>query len=327
MRPQSRSKLIAILLLAATLVLAACERPFQTGEPQPVSPADQTAETTTDQTAVTGTTTASEAEVATVEGETTTAEEVVATAVGTAEEVVDGAAEAVDEAVVTDSETATTEATAGTATDTTTDTTAAGTDTATDTTTNTTTDTATDTSTTTETTAAETTAATGEQTYTVKAGDNLYRIGLNYGVSYLVLANYNGIPAPYVLLVGQVIKIPGTGTPTPTPTPNPTGENTYTVKAGDNLYRIGLNFGVDWQQIAEANGIINPNQIVVGQVLKIPASTPGPTPAFTHVVQPGQTLFLISLRYGVTWQSIAEANKLTSPYVIYPGQVLTIPGS
>ena len=165
-------------------------------------------------------------------------------------------------------------------------------------------------------------------THTVAAGENLYRIGLKYGVSWVALANENGLANPNVLSVGQVLKLPGaTPPPTTTPTPSPQTETTYIVKAGDNLFRIGVRFGINWIQIAEANGLVNPNLIKVGDELKIPVNTPGPAPEFSHVVKQGETLFLISLQYGVKWPAIAEANGLTSPYVIYVGQTLEIPGS
>jgi LysM repeat protein len=165
-------------------------------------------------------------------------------------------------------------------------------------------------------------------THTVAAGENLYRIGLRYGISWVTLAQYNGLTNANILQVGQVLRIPGGGTTaTPVASPTPSGEVTYVVKAGDNLFRIGLAYAVNWRLIAEANGIVNPNQIYVGQVLKIPTNAPpGPAPQFTHVVRPGETLFLISLRYGVAWPAIAQANNITSPYVIYPGQTLIIPG-
>lgn len=176
--------------------------------------------------------------------------------------------------------------------------------------------------TTTETTSTETPA-----THTVQAGENLYRIGLKYGISWVKLAEYNNLANANMIKVGQVLKLgPDSGTGNPTVTPSPNTETTYTVKAGDNLYRIGLAYGISWVQIAEANGIVNPNQIKVGDVLKIPVSTPGPTPDFTHVVRAGETLFSISLRYGVPWTAIAEANDIESPYVIYVGQTLVIPG-
>ncbi len=45
---------------------------------------------------------------------------------------------------------------------------------------------------------------------------------------------------------------------------------TYTVKAGDNLSKIGSKLGVPWRKIAEANGIAAPWIIRPGQVLVIP---------------------------------------------------------
>jgi hypothetical protein len=51
--------------------------------------------------------------------------------------------------------------------------------------------------------------ATGtEQVYTVQAGDNLFRIGLNYGCTVEQLSVFNNIPAPYIIYPGQQIRIP-----------------------------------------------------------------------------------------------------------------------
>ena len=166
-------------------------------------------------------------------------------------------------------------------------------------------------------------------THTVAAGENLYRIGLKYGISWVAIANENSLANANILTVGQVLKLPGASTPTPDPdpTPSPQTETTYVVKTGDNLFRIGLQFGISWVQIAEANGLVNPSLIKAGDELKIPVNTPGPAPQFSHVVKQGETLFLISLQYGVAWPTIAEANNLASPYIIYVGQTLEIPGS
>jgi len=172
-----------------------------------------------------------------------------------------------------------------------------------------------------------TTASTIPATHTVAAGENLYRIGLKYGISWAAIANANNLANPNILSVGQVLNLPGGTTTDPGPTPSPQTETTYVVQTGDNLFRIGLKFGISWVQIAEANGLVNPNVIKAGDELKIPVDAPGPAPAFSHVVKAGETLFLISLQYGVSWPSIAEANNLTSPYIIYVGQTLEIPGS
>lgn len=45
-----------------------------------------------------------------------------------------------------------------------------------------------------------------------------------------------------------------------------------------------------------------------------------------YVVQPGDTLFAIALRFGVTAADIAAANNLSNPHLIYVGQRLVIPG-
>ena len=44
-----------------------------------------------------------------------------------------------------------------------------------------------------------------------------------------------------------------------------------------------------------------------------------------HLVQPGENLFRIALRYGTTVDAIAAANSLADPRVIYAGQRLVIP--
>ncbi|MGH2398566.1 MAG: NlpC/P60 family protein [bacterium] len=45
----------------------------------------------------------------------------------------------------------------------------------------------------------------------------------------------------------------------------------------------------------------------------------------THTVRPGENLYRIALRYGVTVEAIARANGLRDPERIRAGQVLTIP--
>ena len=109
----------------------------------------------------------------------------------------------------------------------------------------------------------------GSSTYTVKSGDCLSKIGSNLGVNWKDIANINGISSPYIIYVGQVLKIPEEKT-TPSATPsNNANSTTYTVKSGDTLSGIASKFGTTYQKIAADNGITNPNIIHPGQVLKI----------------------------------------------------------
>ena len=57
-----------------------------------------------------------------------------------------------------------------------------------------------------------------------------------------------------------------------------------------------------------------------------PEATPSPTPIRgTYEVQAGDTLSGIADQFGVDLETLAEANDITDPDLIYPGQVLIIP--
>ena len=127
-----------------------------------------------------------------------------------------------------------------------------------------------------------------------------------------------------------------TNTPVPTAappaTPVPSGGTVHVVVAGDTLYAISRRYGVSVQDLVQANGIVNPSLIYVGQRITIPGGAPGPAPTpvpsggTVHVVQPGETLTRISLRYGVSIWTIVNANGISNPNLIYVGQRLRIPG-
>ena len=118
-----------------------------------------------------------------------------------------------------------------------------------------------------------------------------------------------------------------TSTPT-TPTGTPGAPIVHVVQRGENLFRIALRYNTTVDAIAAANNIRNPRFIYVGQELTIPqggGTTPPSGGGQTHVVQPGENLFRIALRYGTTPQAIAAANNLPNIHLIYAGQVLRIP--
>ena len=60
-----------------------------------------------------------------------------------------------------------------------------------------------------------------------------------------------------------------TAAPTPTPPPPP-AQQTYTVVEGDTLAQIAQRFGTTVEALQAANGIEDPDEIVIGQVLVIP---------------------------------------------------------
>jgi LysM repeat protein len=121
-------------------------------------------------------------------------------------------------------------------------------------------------------------------------------------------------------------------------------EKTHSVQKGDTLSSIASSYGVSWKRLAEYNGITNPNQLKVGQELRIPGSS---SPAVsspstkrtvpvssrpvasaikpgTYVIQKGDMLATIAKRSGLTVAEIKAANDLKSDSLV-AGKKLTIP--
>ncbi len=177
---------------------------------------------------------------------------------------------------------------------------------------------------------------TGPFEYTVKAGDTLLSIAIDFGVSTNEIVAANTLSNPDALFVGQTIVIPGYQ-PQPTPGPAPVSPYEYVIQSGDSLMALAQRFGVSSATILEANQLRDPNNLIVGQVLLIPGyqgesaagSTDGSTPVGsngTHTVGAGETLFAIAQRYGVTVAAISEANGIANPNLVSAGQQLIIPG-
>jgi len=130
-----------------------------------------------------------------------------------------------------------------------------------------------------------------------------------------------------------------TSEPTPEPTAVPpessTTPGTHTVQPGENLFRIALSYNLTTAALAEANGITNPALIHVGQVLQIPSGSAPSTPPVSqppagsgeriHIVQPGENLFRIALKYNYDQYYIARYNGIENPALVYVGQAIRIP--
>ena len=109
----------------------------------------------------------------------------------------------------------------------------------------------------------------------------------------------------------------------------------YTVTVGDTLSEIALRYGMSVEEMAEANGIVDPDYILSGQVLLLPRAAENAHGAplasaetsrgGTYTVQLGDTLSEIAERFGVPVAAIAHANGLADVHFIVEGQMLTIP--
>lgn len=176
--------------------------------------------------------------------------------------------------------------------------------------------------------------------YTVQLDDTVSTVAEKFGITSQQLREMN-LLASDNLQVGQVLRVPNTpgvtsdGLPTPTPAPF-----LYTVKEGDTLFSIALQFDVSSNEIVAANTLVDPNNVFVGQELLIPGYQPGgsssasagsgtpanPDAPAVHVVQAGEVLSVIAEKYGITLEELVAANRIANPNLVSPGTELVIPG-
>lgn len=97
------------------------------------------------------------------------------------------------------------------------------------------------------------------------------------------------------------------------------GMQIHVVQNGQSLYGIAQAYGINYQEIAQANELPDPSRIVVGQALVIPIT------GSYHWVQPGQSLYVIAQMYGLTVNELATINRLSPSQNLRVGQRLYIP--
>ncbi|MET3504235.1 LysM peptidoglycan-binding domain-containing protein [Halalkalibacter oceani] len=93
----------------------------------------------------------------------------------------------------------------------------------------------------------------------------------------------------------------------------------HVVRGGETLWQIAGYYNMNIQTIIELNQLEDPNQLVNGQTLIIPAA------GSAYVVRPGDTLSAIAAQYGVSVQALIAANPSLNPNLLYPGETLVIP--
>jgi murein DD-endopeptidase MepM/ murein hydrolase activator NlpD len=94
-------------------------------------------------------------------------------------------------------------------------------------------------------------------TYVVKKGDTLRAISDRTGAGSETIARVNKIPAPFKIIVGQKLKIPG--------------GRYHRVGKGETGIAISRAYGVEWTRIAELNELAEPYVLREGQRLMLPS--------------------------------------------------------
>jgi peptidoglycan DL-endopeptidase LytE len=112
------------------------------------------------------------------------------------------------------------------------------------------------------------------KSYTVKSGDTLIAIANEHSITLGELKNWNNIKS-HLIYPGQKLIVSKSASPVPAtpaepsaPKPAQPAIGSYTVKSGDTLSQISINYTVSVADIKKANNLKS-DMIYVGQVLKL----------------------------------------------------------
>jgi membrane-bound lytic murein transglycosylase D len=171
--------------------------------------------------------------------------------------------------------------------------------------------------------------------HTIGRGETLSTIARRYGVSMQAIQDANKLKSNRIVAghdlivpvpVGAVERVEGH-----TIQPSETGE--YRVRAGDALWDIAKAHNTSAEWLVSHNNISSRHKIYPGQILKVPggAASPSSAPApaagtyAEYRVRPGETLWEISSRHGLSVSRLAQLNNISARGRIYPGQTLRVP--
>ena len=174
--------------------------------------------------------------------------------------------------------------------------------------------------------------------YRVKPGDTWWGVSRKYGVSVKELQKVNTAGK---LRVGQVLRVPGDfpaqGAPAKAEARMWASKRAnYVVRQGDTLWSISRQFQTDPATLMQANGMQGSSTIKVGQKLFVPDAGSAETrqakadadavrkELVSYKVRPGDSLWNIARRFGVTTDDLRSWNKLAKNGHIRPGDQLKV---
>ncbi|MBR5535315.1 MAG: LysM peptidoglycan-binding domain-containing protein [Clostridia bacterium] len=148
--------------------------------------------------------------------------------------------------------------------------------------------------------------------YIVRQGDTLYKIAQSYSTSVEAILHANVNLNIYNLNVGQTICIPLPDEQYPACRTT----NYYIAQEGDTFFSIGQKFGVDTEEIINANMGVLPENIYTGIILCIPVA---PSPVCMSLSSDGSRISVINQKTGNTKN---YESMLSSSSELIPGNIV-----
>jgi LysM repeat protein len=149
--------------------------------------------------------------------------------------------------------------------------------------------------------------------YTVQPGDTLFGLAQRYCTTVQAIMAANGMMSTFLRAYQTILVPPGT-------MPG-AGPIVHIVQPQETLFSIAQQYNTTVWATMAANGLTS-TSIWAYRALFIPSpAQPGP---IIHIVMPGETLYTIAQKYGLTVATIMLANNLAT-YDLYVYQRLIIP--
>ena len=184
--------------------------------------------------------------------------------------------------------------------------------------------------------------------HTVKSGDTLYSLAKTYEVSEELIRQHNANMGSE-LKIDQTVKIPVPESAQKSAKAEKRRKRdflTHKVQAGQTLYAIARDYNISVATLREDNPSLNPQSLPVGETLWIRRAAVGKSNeqqtqdeiaeyAATlnsvtdddgydhHVVQPGETIYSLSRRFGITEEEFARLNDVSAG--LKAGAMIRIP--
>ncbi|MGM0653805.1 MAG: LysM peptidoglycan-binding domain-containing protein [Thermodesulfobacteriota bacterium] len=165
--------------------------------------------------------------------------------------------------------------------------------------------------------------------YRIRKGDTLSGIAGKFQTSVNAIARYNKISKRSCIVIGKVLKIPGThhhkaSTKTASRADKTSKKITYTVRGGDNLWLIARKFSTTTKRIKALNKLSG-TRLDIGQRLTIITGDTINSKKFSkYKVKSGDNPVRIAKRHNMSLNRLLSLNHLSKRSKIYPGQSLLV---
>jgi len=159
--------------------------------------------------------------------------------------------------------------------------------------------------------------------HVVQAGETLESIASAYGVSAEMVRLVNNIDGLADPEVGQRLVIPIGGATSESLQVQP-----VVAGIGDSLEALAKRHGGSSVALAQLNGIIAPDHLLVGQTLQVPSAAGSPDESMGLIrLGRGDSILRVALRGNANLSALLQLNGLPSPFLALPGELIDVPGS